>query len=388
MLLDAHMKDQTVIRLSKSTIGEEEKEAVKQVLEREFLGMGHDVLCFEQELSIFFSSPAVCVASGTAALQLALESVGIGRGDEVLVPSLTYVASYQAISATGAIPVSCDVYPNTLTIDIEDAELRRTSKTKAIMPVHYSGGVGNLGLVYKMADRCGLRVIEDAAHAFGSKYQGKLVGSFGDIACFSFDGIKNITSGEGGCIVTRDENILSKIRDARLLGVEKDSESRYRGTRTWNFDVKAQGWRYHMSNIMAAIGIEQLNKFPKAQQTRQALAKKYDQELIGVEGIRLIKHDYDQVVPHIYVIMVDGMTIEKREKIQSEMLEMKIQTGFHYQPNHYLTFYENLNARDLVVTDEIYPNLITLPLHLDLTSDDVKYVCDSLKKIVTNYCHY
>ena len=188
--------------------------------------------------------------------------------------------------------------------------------------------------------------------------------------------------------MTRDENILSKIRDARLLGVEKDSESRYRGTRTWNFDVKAQGWRYHMSNIMAAIGIEQLNKFPKAQQTRQALAKKYDQELIGVEGIRLIKHDYDQVVPHIYVIMVDGMTIEKREKIQSEMLEMKIQTGFHYQPNHYLTFYENLNARDLVVTDEIYPNLITLPLHLDLTSDDVKYVCDSLKKIVTNYCHY
>jgi len=385
MALDDYMKAQKIIRLSKSTIGEEEKEAVKQVLEREYLGMGQDVLLFEQELSSFFESPAVCVASGTAALQLALESLGIGLGDEVLVPSLTYVASYQAISATGAIPVSCDVCPKTLTIDIEDAELRRTSKTKAIMPVHYSGGVGDLGMVYKMAERYGLRVIEDAAHAFGSKYQGKLVGAYGDIACFSFDGIKNITAGEGGCIVTRDEAVLNKIRDARLLGVEKDSESRYRGTRTWNFDVKAQGWRYHMSNIMAAIGIEQLKKFPKSRNTRQELAKKYDQELIDIEGIRLIKHDYDQVVPHIYVVMINGITIEDREKIQSKMLEMKIQTGFHYQPNHYLSFYKNLSARDLVVTDRIYSCLITLPLHLDLTIEDVKYVCDCLKKITTNY---
>lgn len=378
------MEYQPTIRLSKSTIGEEEKEAVKNVLEREYLGMGQEVLAFENELSKFFNKPVICVSSGTAALQLALESLGIGNGDEVLVPSLTYVASYQAISATGALPVSCDVYPETLTINVEDAELRITPKTKAIMPVHYSGGVGELGRLYAMAKRNQIRVVEDAAHAFGSKYQGRLVGSDGDIACFSFDGIKNITSGEGGCIVADDEIVLRRMKDARLLGVERDTESRYAGARTWNFDVKAQGWRYHMSNIMAAIGSEQLKKFSKASVIRQNLAKKYNEHLIGRAGIKLINHDYDEVVPHIYVIMIDRCTVEYREKIQSEMLAMGIQTGFHYQPNHLLSFYKNFNSRDLAITDKVYPTLLTLPLHLDLTYEDIMYICNCLIKILKN----
>jgi dTDP-4-amino-4,6-dideoxygalactose transaminase len=378
------MIDKKIIRLSKSTIGEEEKEAVINVLGREYLGMGQDVLRFEKELSDYFDSPVVCVASGTAALQLALESLGIGSGDEVLVPSLTYVATYQAISATGAVPVSCDVYPETLTINIEDAEHRRTIRTKAIIPVHYSGGVGKLNDVYKMAKKYGLRVVEDAAHAFGTKYNGIRVGSQGDIACFSFDGIKNITSGEGGCIVTRDEVVLKKIRDSRLLGVERDSEKRYQGIRTWNFDVKAQGWRYHMSNIMAAIGIEQLKKFPRNSLIRQSLSKKYDEQLIGTEKIKLMNHDFDQVVPHIYVVLINGMNIDRRERIKLEMLSMGIEIGFHYQPNHYLSLYKDLSAKDLAVTDEIYPSLLTLPLHLDLSTEDVKYICDTLKKILIN----
>ena len=131
-------------------------------------------------------------------------------------------------------------------------------KTKAIMPVHYTGGVGDLESVYKFAKKFSLRVIEDAAHAFGTTYKGQRVGAFGDIVCFSFDGIKNITSGEGGCVVTDNEEILGKVRDARLLGIERDTDQRFKGNRSWEFDVKDQGWRYHMSNIMAAIGIEQL----------------------------------------------------------------------------------------------------------------------------------
>ena len=129
------------------------------------------------------------------------------------------------------------------------------------MPVHYTGGVSNLNEIYEIADELNLRVIEDAAHSFGSKYNSKRIGSFGDISCFSFDGIKNITSGEGGCIVSSDKNVIDKIKDLRLLGVEKDSENRYLGKRTWSFDVNKQGWRYHMSNIMASIGIQQLKKF-------------------------------------------------------------------------------------------------------------------------------
>ena len=240
-----------------------EKKAVLRVLESEYLGMGKEVQNFEKDLTIFFGRPALCVANGTAALHLSLQAAGVGLGDEILIQSLTYVASFQAISATGAKPVPCDINPNTFCFDWRDAESRLTSKTKAIMPVHYSGRVGDLTEIYTFAKNHGLRVIEDAAHAYGSEYLGRKIGSFGDIACFSFDGIKNITSGEGGCIVTNDKEILQKVRDARLLGVQKDSENRYEGKRSWHFDVTAQGWRYHMSDIMASIGLEQLKNFPK-----------------------------------------------------------------------------------------------------------------------------
>ena len=158
-----------MIRLSKSCIGDEEKIAVQKVLDGEYLGMGAEVANFEKELSIYFGRPAVCVATGTAALQLAVQACGIGQGDEVLVPTITYVASFQAISATGAKPVPCGVEESTLTLDPAEVERKITNRTKAIMPVHYSGGVGSLDEIYSLAESNGLRVIEDAAHAFGSK---------------------------------------------------------------------------------------------------------------------------------------------------------------------------------------------------------------------------
>ena len=229
-----------LIRLSKSYLGEAEKHAVMGVLDRDFLGMGSEVEQFELALTRFFGRKAICVASGTAALQLALEACNIGDGDEVLVQSVTYVASFQAISAVGAKPVACDIDPVSLTLDLTDAEKRMTIKTKAIMPVHYSGGVGELDKIYAFAQKHGLRVIEDAAHAFGTKYKNKRIGSFGDISCFSFDGIKNITTGEGGCVVTDDPILISKIKDSRLLGVQKDSEKRYTGKRSWDFDITSQ----------------------------------------------------------------------------------------------------------------------------------------------------
>jgi dTDP-4-amino-4,6-dideoxygalactose transaminase len=229
------VKPERLIRLSKSCLGEAEKLAVMGVLERDFLGMGSEVQQFEQALTEFFGRPAVCVVNGTAALQLALEGCDVGEGDEVLVQSLTYVASFQAISATGAKPVACDIDPVTLTLDWRDAEKRLRSKTKALMPVHYSGGVGALDEIYAFAHKHGLRVFEDAAHAFGTVYKGKRVGGFGDISCFSFDGIKSITSGEGGCIVTDDPDLLTRVKDSRLLGVEKDTEKRYTSRRSWKF---------------------------------------------------------------------------------------------------------------------------------------------------------
>ena len=368
-----------MIRLSKSCIGKEEQQAVVRVLEKEFLGMGDEVQKFEHELSGFFGRPVACVANGTAALHLALQASGIGVGDEVLVPSLTYVASFQAISATGAHPIACDIDEKTLTLDWASMSSRLTDKTKAIMPVHYSGGVGDLSALYDFAKEHKLRVIEDAAHAFGTEYHGERVGSFGDIACFSFDGIKNITSGEGGCIVSDDEQIIAAIKDSRLLGVERDTEKRFSGQRSWEFSVSRQGWRYHMSNIMAAIGMEQLKKFPQMASNRQGLAKKYDALLIGNEYVKVIPHNYDEVVPHIYVIRIESMDF--RDSLRDELLKLGIQTGVHWQPNHQLDFYASYQIA-LPTTEKVYPHLLTLPLHHDLSIEDIEYVCKNLLELI------
>ena len=373
------LRPKNLIRLSKSSLSYLEKQSVMRVLDKEFLGMGDEVHQFERMLSEFFGRPAICVANGTTALQLAIQSCDIGPGDEVLVPSLT---SFQAISANGAIPVACDINEMNLGISLVDAEKRLTNKTKAIMPVHFAGDASGLDDIYAFAKKHRLRVIEDAAHAFGHLTNHGRVGSNGDIACFSFDGIKNITSGEGGCIVASDENVLERLKDMRLLGVKKDTDMRYGGSRSWEFDVVEQGWRYHMSNIMAAIGIEQLKRFEVFKLQRQMLVNKYDQLLGAVPGIHLYKRNYDYVVPHIYVIRIPGMI--NRAVLREYLLKEGIQTGIHYQPNHTLSLYKNTRQDKFEVIDRVYPELLTLPLHVDLSEADVDYISRKINKALSD----
>jgi dTDP-4-amino-4,6-dideoxygalactose transaminase len=246
------------------------------------------------------------------------------------------------------------------------------------MPVHYTGGVGDLDGIYAFSRRHGLRVIEDAAHAFGTTLHGKRIGGFGDIACFSFDGIKNITSGEGGCIVTDDAVLLQRVCDARLLGVEKDTEKRYSGERSWEFDVTAQGWRYHMSNIMAAIGLEQLRRFDEFAEVTRDRARFYNELLCDHPRIQPLKRDYDTVVPHIYVVCIASM--RDRKELQARLLDQGVQTGIHYQPNHWLSLYRDPIAAPLPVTDSVFPDILTLPLHADLSEANVERVVSVLKR--------
>ena len=368
-----------MIKLSKSSIGNEEKEAVMEVLQDEYLGMGSKVQEFENKLEDFFSREAVCVVNGTAALHLALEACQFKPDSEVLVPSLTYVASFQSITAAGLKPISCDIETENFLLDIKDAEKRITSKTVAIMPVHYSGGVGNLDELYEFANSNNLRVIEDAAHAFGTEYKNKKIGSFGDIVCFSFDGIKNITSGEGGCIVSSDNKILDYVRDARLLGVVKDTDKRFSKSRSWEFDVNFQGWRYHMSNLMAAIGIEQLNKADSFFRKRRKIAQTYDSIFSDHERIIPLKRDYKNVVPHIYVVRIKDL--DDRNTIKSKLSEKGIEVGFHYQPNHFLSLYKD-DTIALPITENVYKELLTLPMHVDLSDNDISHIASSLKKLL------
>ncbi|MBI4679899.1 MAG: DegT/DnrJ/EryC1/StrS family aminotransferase [Nitrospirae bacterium] len=379
------------IRLSRSIVGQAEAEAVSRVLlEDGYLGMGKEVQTFEEEIAKFLEVPrdwVICVNSGTAALHLAVQTL-TRPDDEVLVQALTYVASFQAIKATGAIPVACEVIPENITLDLDDAAKRLSTRTKIVMPVHYASNPGDLAAIYEFAKHHGLRVIEDAAHAFGCLYHGHKIGSqellnqlYGNspssVVCFSFDGIKNITSGEGGVVITQDPFVAQKIRDARLLGVEQDTEKRYSGQRSWEFDVQQQGYRYHMSNIFAAIGRVQLqrlsNEFaPK----RRAWACLYRAKLKSIAGIKFLQSDLDSIIPHIQPILVPAI---HRDSLRQYLSDKGIETGIHYMPNHLLTFFGDRNDR-LPVTEQLYEELLSLPLHPGLTESDVNYVTDRVSE--------
>jgi dTDP-4-amino-4,6-dideoxygalactose transaminase len=367
-----------IIKLSKSSISTEEIISVSNVLKSEYLGMGKKVQEFEKKLKIFFGREVVCVSSGTAALHLSLQALEIKKGDEVLVPSITYIASFQAISATGAKAIACDVESETMLIDINDVKKKISKKTKAIMPVHFAGNPANLKDIYKLAKKNNLFVIEDAAHAFGSYYKKKLIGSLGDIVCFSFDGIKTITSGEGGCIVTSNKKLIDNIKNSRLLGIVGDTEKRYAKKRSWDFDVKYQGWRYHMSDIMAAIGVEQLKKFTLFSKKRKLLAEFYDKNLKDNKYIKHFNINYKNVVPHIYVVKIDNLTNRIRNLLRKLLLKDGIETGIHYKPNHLLTYYKSNQL--LINTSKVFYKILSLPLHVDLNKEDIIYILSCLKR--------
>jgi dTDP-4-amino-4,6-dideoxygalactose transaminase len=367
------------IRLSRSIVGQPEAEAVSRLLiEDGYLGMGKEVKAFEEDIAQFLHVPrerVICVNSGTAALHLAVQAI-TKPGDKILVQSLTFLSSFQAISAAGAIPIPCEVDRDTLTLDIEDAKRRLTHDTCAVMPVHYASNPGHLDDIYAFAARNKLRVIEDAAHAFGCTYNNRSIGTFGDIICFSFDGIKNITSGEGGAVISSDEGIQGQIRDARLLGVQKDTEKRFSGERSWEFEVTHQGYRYHMSNIFAAIGRVQLRRFEKEfKPKRIEIARRYRSVFSQLKDVTLLESNLQEIVPHIFPIRVlQG----KRDSLRKFLANKGIESGVHYKPNHLLSFY-GAQKGSLPVTEGLYEELLTLPLHPGLTDDDVEYIIEIVR---------
>ena len=370
------------MRLSRSIVGPAEAEAVARVITEDgYLGMGSEVQRFEAELAAYLGvrpEQVITVNTGTAAVHLAVEAC-CPPGSEVLVPSLTFVASFQAITAARCVPVACDAREDSATLDLADAERRLTEKTCAIMPVHYASNPWQLDEIHAFAARHGLRVIEDAAHAFGCTSKGRKIGSFGDVVCFSFDGIKNITCGEGGCIVAFNPETARLCSDARLLSVENDAQKRFAGVRSWEFDVTRQGWRYHMSNIMAAIGRVQLSRLDSEfAPARRALSARYRANLADVPGIALLCNDPDcDVVPHILPVRV---LHGKKDAVKTALAESGLPTGVHYKPNHLLSFYKT--AYPLLVTERLFDELVTLPLHPGISEADVDTVTSALRKAV------
>ncbi|MDR0695603.1 MAG: DegT/DnrJ/EryC1/StrS family aminotransferase [Holosporales bacterium] len=360
------------IRLSAPWFSEAETEAVARVLRTQVVNMGEEVKLFEEELHKFFAradAKVTCVHSCTAALQLSVQACGIGIGDEVLVPTYTFVASFQAVKANGAIPVPCDVDPNTGFLDIDDAKKRLTSKTKAIMPVLFAGCSSGIDDVYQFASENGLAVIEDAAHSFGDQDISKRNG----ILCFSFDPIKNISCGDGGCVLTTQDTVTDKLKDLRLLGVEGDTDRRFLGQRSWDTDVKTQGWRLHMNNIAAAIGRAQLARFSEIKARRLRNSETYVSAFSALEEVKLLPINTETAVPHIFPILVKN---QKRNALKAFLDTNGIETGVQYKPNHLLTYF-NLGY-DLPNSMKLYGQILSIPLHPLLSEDDVTYVTDKV----------
>ncbi|MGG7048307.1 MULTISPECIES: DegT/DnrJ/EryC1/StrS family aminotransferase [unclassified Campylobacter] len=363
------------IRLSKSSISRLEKDAVCEVLDKEYLGMGEEVMKFEVAIKEYLDTKmdVVCVSTGTAALHLALSALDLENGDEILVPTITYVATFQAITALGLKPIACDVCDDTLFIDVNDAKKRITSKTRVIMPVYYASSSKGIKDVYNLAQEFNLRVVEDAAQGFGCLCDGQKIGTYGDILCFSFDGVKNITSGEGGAVLSCDKNIIERIKDARLLGVEKDSEKRFLGQRSWDFDVKFQGFRYHMSNIMAAIGLSQLSRIDEFIIKRREIARGYIKLLNDIDEIKILNFDFDDIVPYVFVIKVNN-----RNELRDFLMQNNIETGIHYKPNHLLTKFRT--DYSLPTSEKLYNEILTLPCHFDLKFEEVIFVVEKIRE--------
>lgn len=374
-----------MIKVSQGILGKEELAEVKEAFDYGYFGMAYKVVEFEAALKKYLGAKyVIAVNNCTSALHLAVDALGIGKGDEVIVPSLTFLGAFQAISATGATPVPVEIYPDTLLIDIEDVKRKITPRTKAVMPVDYAGNPCDLDALLKLAGEHKLRIIEDAAHAFGSYYRGRKIGSFGDIACFSFDSIKNITCGEGGAVICQDQELADILGQKRLCGMKRPTQ----GSTEWKervpvVEVNMQGYRYHMSNINAAIGLAQLKKVDSFIARRREICRKYDRSFKNNPLLSCLPINYDNVAPHIYVIRVkNGL----RDGLMEYLKNLDIETGINYKPNHLHNFYARQKV-SLPATEKAYREILTIPLHCGLSDDDVdkviKGVTGGLKKLAS-----
>lgn len=366
-----------MLPVSRPSTGKEELDAIEKVLKTGWLGLGSVVFDFENLLKDYLGvKNVIAVNTGTSAIHIALDAFGISAGDEVIVPSLTFAATIQAIIATGAAPVFCEINPETLNVDVADIRRRITSKTKAIVPVHYCGQACDMDELLALAGPKGIKVIEDAAHAFGSSYKGRKIGGFGDAACFSFDPIKNITCGEGGAVTLNDDEVAETIRRKRILGIDKDTWHRYRNERTWFYEVTDTGYRYHMSNINAAMGIEQFKKMDKFVSRKREITKRYDAEFRGLNGIKVLHNEYNETAQFCYILRIE----EGRDKMMDFLKTRGVGSGVHYIPNHIQPIFKKYVTGALPITDKVGEQILTLPLYYDMTDADVELVINCVKE--------
>ena len=380
--------EQSFLPFHQPDIGENEIRAVVETLRSGWLTTGPKVCQLESNFADYLGCRhAVAVNSGTAALHLALEAAGVHEGDEVIVPTMTFAATAEVVLYLKARPVLVDCSPDTLNIDPAHIEKAISRKTKAIIPVHIAGQPCEMERIIEIARKHSLKVIEDAAHALPARYRGKAIGTIGDIGCFSFYATKTITTGEGGMVTTENDEYADRFRVMSLHGISRDAWKRYTNEGSWYYEIHFPGYKYNLSDIAAAIGIEQLKKCDRLWEARAQIAAAYQHAFADMPEITLPRRlPLHQHAWHLYPIQLDlqRLRIGRAEFIEI-LKQKKIGTSVHFIPLHLHPYYRDTfgyQRNDFPVASRVYEGSVSLPIYPRMTEHDVEAVISAVRDTI------
>jgi UDP-4-amino-4,6-dideoxy-N-acetyl-beta-L-altrosamine transaminase len=380
----------TYLSYGKQTVDESDIQAVVDVLKGDYLTTGPFVKEFEDKVANYVGAKyAVAVSNGTAALHMACFAAGIKEGDEVIVSPMTFAASANAVLYCGGTPVFADIDPMTYNIDPDRIEEKITDKTKAIIPVDFSGQSVDMDKIKVIADKHGLIIIEDAAHALGSEYKGRKIGSQADMVEFSFHPVKPITTAEGGIVTTDSEDLYKKMMIFRTHGITRDQEILNENHGPWYYEQQHLGYNYRLTDVQSALGTSQMSKIDDFITRRREIVKQYNDAFKDIKEITTpFEADFSNSGWHIYVIKVkpELLTVTRKEIFEALQAE-NIGVNVHYLPVYLHPYYRDLGyAKGLCHNaEELYENMITLPLFPSMSNEDVNDVMVAVKKVIDYY---
>ena len=365
-------------------ISQSDKLAVMNALNSRMLTDGPQLRKFERKFAKYTGSKyAVGVSNGTAALHLALKALGLKKGDEVIIPNITFVATANSVLLTGATPVLVDVNYDDMNISLDSIKQNITSKTKAILPVHIAGKICKMTQIKKIAKKNNLLLIEDCAHAIGTKLNNKHAGTFGSIGCFSFYPTKNFTTIEGGMVITNSKRIAEYVTSARSHGLTRSLADRYSKGKPWDYDIINPGFNYRLDEIRASLGLSQLKRINSLNSKRFLASKYYSKQLEEIPGIitpeifRNKEHTY-----HLYIIRIKNEFGQNRDVVFKKLKKVGIHVSLHYKPLHRFSAYKNLTKTygKLDNSEQIYKESLSLPLYPSISKKQQDLVIHNIEK--------
>lgn len=371
------------IPYGRQSINEDDIQAVVDVLKSDFLTTGPKIAEFEKKFADYAGAKyAVAVSNGTAALHIACMAAGIGKGDEVITTPITFAASANCALYCGATPVFADIDPVTYNISPDSIEKCITDRTKAIIPVHFTGQPCDMDKIHEIADKYNLIVIEDAAHAVGAEYKGKRIGGLSDMTEFSFHPVKHITCGEGGIVTTNREDLYEKLKLFRTHGITREEKYLSKIDGPWYYEQIDLGYNYRMTDIQAALGTSQLDRVDKFLEKRRKIAARYDEAFSDIDGIKIPKQAENvNSAYHLYVIRVDKSI---RKELFEYLRKNNIGVNVHYIPVYTFPYYRENGYQNVKCenAEKLYETMISIPIYYDLTEEEQEYVINKIKEYI------